>query len=561
MDRYRNTLFNKAPTIKHARTRFDLSHEILTTCNTGEFVPVLTEFINPGETVDLSYSSLTRLETSLHQTMDNAYVEFAYFYTPLRILWTDFTKFEGENDDPWDQLTEYSVPQINLCKDSSSTGGRDVTIGSLLNHLLLPAGSYGNGKAEPYLSVEALSLRSVFEIYNQWYRDQNYDSVVYYSKGSLNTFVDTGYLFNGVYFYPNNGNLKVNRLRDRFSTVLPAPQKGQEVSIGMTGLAPIIANTTDPYSFIYDATGGLISSGDSLSASSGQASGTTGLHDVKIGSLGGTLEVNPKHLSADLSQITAVTINQLRLAIVRQAMLERDARGGTRYKEILQSRWDVQANDLVLDRPEFLGGKRIPVAMMEVLQTSETGVTVLGTDAGHSKTVDNSDGFVKSFTQHGILQGFMYMRTARSYSQGIDRKHFIKDYLDLPDPMLDNTGETPVYYKELYAIETSSAADVNTANSVAGYQEQYYWIKEAVNRFSGYFQSGVNGTLDSWHYGDYYQGSPTISASWLKESADQVDRTIAVSSNAAFQWSVNVHFELHITRPFSKYSIPNTFGF
>ena len=159
-DKYATTRYNSAPTIKHRRTRFDLSHDLLTTCNNGEFVPILTEFINPGETAELKFSSLTRLETSLHQTMDNAYVEFAFFFTPLRILWTDFEKFEGANDDPWAQLNSYSIPQLKL---TGNTTSYSVTPGSMLNHLMLPVGSYGSGASNPHLTVEILSTRNCFE--------------------------------------------------------------------------------------------------------------------------------------------------------------------------------------------------------------------------------------------------------------------------------------------------------------------------------------------------------------------------------------------------------------
>lgn len=549
MDKYSKTRYNTAPTIGHRRTRFDLSHDILTTCNNGEFVPILTEFINPGETAELSFASLSRLETSLHQTMDNAYVEFAYFFTPLRILWTDFEKFEGSNDDPWANLNTYEVPQIYL---TGNNGYASVSVGSLINHLMLPSGSYGSGSNNSFLSVEALSLRNVFEVYNQWYRNENYDSIVYYSKSSSNVFVSGGYLFNGNNFFFGSDILHVNRFHDRFSTLLPAPQKGQEVTLSLGNLAPVVGIMQD-VSGIYSAQNLVDFTGST--GASGQGS--------NIGQIQADID-NTNYsvgLAADLSQSTLVTINQLRLAIVRQAMLERDARAGTRYHEIISSRWDIHAKSLELDRPEFLGGKRIPLSMMEVLQTSETGTTVLGSDAGHSKTVDRSHAFVKSFTQHGILQGFMYFRTARSYSQGIDRMHFIKDYLDMPDPMLDKTGETAVFKREMYALDTATVNGVDVANQVAGYQEQYYWIKERVNRFSGYFQPGINGTLDSWHYGDDYSTYPQISASWMKEGATNVDRTIAVSSNAAFQYSVNVHFEFFVTRPFAKYSIPNTFGF
>lgn len=566
-DKYSTIRYNRAPTVNHPRTRFNLSHEILTTCNTGEFVPTLVEFINPGETVDLKSSSLSRLETSLHQTMDNAYFEQAFFFVPLRILWTDFEKFEGANDDAWASSLSYSIPQINL---TGHLGSASILPGSLLNHLMIPAGSYGSGSSNPSLNVEMLSLHGVYEVYNQWYRDENYDSIIYYSKSSGDRNISTlGVLFNGAYFTPYNDILKVHRFRDRFSTVLPAPQKGQEVSIGLGGLAPLVS-TSSLYS-----TGGTVSfglePGRSLSSNVFHPlginnQGTGNPHhlvvDTQNVSPGNTaVDIQTTNLKADLSQATAITINQLRLAIVRQAMLERDARAGTRYFETIQSRWDTTAPDLVLDRCEYLGGKRTPVSMMEVLQTSETGTTVLGSDAGHSKTFDNDEGFIKSFSQHGLLLGFLYFRTDRSYSQGIDRRHFVKDYLDMPDPMLDKIGEVPVYRKELYSLKSANSADIVKCDEVFGYQEQYYWIKERTNRFSGYFQPGISGSLDSWHYGDNYSDFPLASSSWMKETPSQVDRTIAVQSNASFQWSVNIHFELHITRPFAKYSIPNTFGF
>lgn len=563
-DKFSTTRYNTAPTIKHPRTRFDLSHDILTTCNNGEFVPILTEFINPGETVELKFSSLTRLETSLHQTMDNAFVEFAFFFTPLRILWTDFEKFEGANDDPWTQENEYLIPQILLGASSGSVfDSYNVSPGSLLNHLMLPVGSYGSSAG--CISVEQLSLRGVFEVYNQWYRNENYDSIVYYSKASGNKELDATFLFNGSYFRPAQNILQVNRFHDRFSTLLPAPQKGQAVTLSLGNTAPLIRLDQSGQDFVTFGTHSSISVGANIVAHDG-VTGSSNPAPLSFGTMGAgspnsKIGINTEKFAADLSAATAVTVNQLRLAIVRQAMLERDARAGTRYHEIINSRWDVYAKSLELDRPELLGGKRIPLSMMEVLQTSETGTTVLGSDAGHSKTIDSSDAFVKSFTQHGVLQGFMYMRTSRSYSQGIDRMHFIKDYLDMPDPMLDKTGETACYRKEMYALKTDSAANLAKADEVAGFQEQYYWIKERINRFSGYFQSGITGTLDSWHYGDDYSDYPLISAGWMKEAASNVDRTIAVSSNAAFQYSVNIHFEFFVTRPFAKYSIPNTFGF
>lgn len=563
MDLQSKTRFNKAPVITKRRTRFDLSHSILTTFDTGDFVPVFCEPVYPGETHSLRCSSLTRLETSLHQTMDNAYLEFAFFFVPTKTVWDNFDKFLGANDDPWTQTVEYHIPQIKLY-----TGADVVTPYSLLNHLMLPSSDYGwtDGDTTFGLEVDQIPLRCVYQVYNDWYRDENYDSIIYFSKGdddieNLGSVSDNP-LFNGSRFFPSRYNLKVNRFKDLFSTALPAPQKGQEVSINLGDVAPIVGASE-----LHNVGNNFLQFLGSSALGSGYRdlvisnSGTLHYSDADPSTPGNPSAVRRTNMVADLSSASAVTINQLRLAIAAQAISERDARGGTRLKERTYATWGVHVNDLEIDRSEFLGGKRIPISMMEVLQTSETGVTVLGSDAGHSKTVDQSDSFIRSFTQYGWIVGFCYVRTSRSYSQGIDRKFRNKSLYDLYDPMLDNIGEVAVLKSELFALETTTADDVATANEVFGYQEAWYHLKERSNRFSGYFQPGISGTLDSWHYGDDYSDYPQASADWLKETPNNVDRTIAVQSNASFQWSANIYFEYYATREMAKYSIPNTFGF
>lgn len=537
-DKNATTRFNYAPTIKKGRTRFDLSHNVLTTFNTGDLVPVLVEPVYPGETFSLKTASLIRLETSLHQTMDNAYLEFAFFFVPNRIIYDDFEKMLGANDDPWTQTTTFVIPQIKLNNNSS------VSPQSLLNQLGIPVGNYGTSNGNNYLTVSALPMRAVFQCFNDWYRNENLDSIIYFAKGGNDVNLSSTYTFNGSAFVPSQNILKVNRFKDLFSTALPAPQRGPESTLGLDGYLPVgfLGNTTS-----IGSDGNYITAGAANTFNQAYAAANTA-------GTGGT------PIYADSSAIN-ITVNQLRLAIVSQAVSELKARSGTRYKEILYSTWSVDAPDSVLDRAEFLGGKRIPISMLEVLQTSETGTTVLGTDAGHSKTLDASDSFVRSFTQHGWIIGFAYTRTSRSYSQGIDRKLMDKDYYDLFQPLLDNIGEVGLKKKELYALSTSSASDITAAESVFGYQEAWYHLKERTNQIRGYFQNGINGTLDSWHYGDGYSQVPSLSASWLKETPNNVDRTIAVQSSVAYQWTLSCHFELYATRMMHKYSIPNTFGF
>lgn len=578
MDKYSMTRFNKAPTIYKGRTRFDLSHDILTTFNTGELVPILCEPVNPGETFSLNTTSLTRLETTLHQTMDNAYLEFAFFFVPSRILWNHFPQYQGFNTDAWALETEYTKPQIILAGPGANNV---VTPGSLLNHLAVPAGQYlskSSPNRDDALHIDALPLRAVFACYNEYFRNPNLDSIVYFDDGDDDITLLSGFLFNGSSFRPGLTNLKVNRFPDAFSRALPAPQKGNPVSLSLSGVAPVVTGEDNHDAsghdlMWYQKTGSGLSSDDlhfilaGIDGSSvSQKVQDLGIYDggSRVGDPsfdGSNVSAVPANLYADLTNISAVTINELRLAIALQSIKERDARTGNKLKDKLAAVWHVDAPSLELDQPEFLGGKRVPINMMEVLQTSETGTTVLGTDAGHSKTIDSDDSFIKSFTQWGYIIGFCFVRTARSYSQGIDRKFFVENILDEYDPMLDNTGEVDVKNAELQATLANTSLGVSTAKEAFGFQENWYWLKERQNRFSGYFQSGINGTLDSWHYGDDYDGVPLLSAAWSKEGTANVDRTIAVQSDYAFQWRINVHFDLKATRPMGKYSIPNTFGF
>lgn len=572
-DKTSTTRYNKAPQfLGKGRTRFDLSHNILTTFNTGELIPILVEPIVPGSTFSLKTASLTRLETSLHQTMDNAYLEFAYFFVPSRQLWTHFDQYQGFNQDAWARTTKYTKPQLQLYSFVGSGNlPIDVETGSLLNHLAVPAGAYPSDQqvdSSGFLEIDQLPLRAVFAIYNEFFRDENQDSEIAFSDGDGDIKLSDGFLFNGSYFLPATGNLYVNRFKDAYSTSLPAPQKGDPIQLFADLSAPVgfVPATAIP-------SGGTAANNETYPETAADNFAPQTIY-TSAGASGPVI--------ADLNQVN-FTVNDLRIAIALQAMRERDARGGTRLNERLYSTWHLEVNNLEIDKPEFLGGKRIPVSMMEVLQTSETGTTVLGSDAGHSKTFDSDDSFIKTFTQWGYIIGFCFVRTSRSYSQGIDRKFFVKDILDEYDPMLDNIGEMPVYKKELNSVYTFGGGpglsnNYNTAkkNKVFGYQEAWYWYKERMNRYSGYFQNHVPGTLDSWHYGDDYTGDvsitggtayssfePFLSPSWMKETPDNVDRTIAVSHSIenSYQWLINVHFEATNTFEASKYSLPNKFGF
>ena len=595
-DKYTNSRFNQAPSIVSGkkRTRFDIGGTRRFTCNTGDFVPFYCQEVLPGDTFDVRTSTLTRLETSIHQTMDNAYLEIAYFYVPNRIIMTDWDKLLGANDDAWARQVEVSTPQLFL-HGASNPGILPASVKpqSLLNYLYLPAGNFPSKNTYDGLSerdkdalkVTLLPLRATFQIYNDWFRDENLDSIVYFSKGNSDEDLDTSYLYNGNQFLPASFNLSVNRFRDRFSSALPAPQKGAAVTFSVGGLAPL--TTGSMYSPANLSSNPFQVGSSSLTGIDPQ--NNTRFRDI-VGGGRGTADPNynvsiraytevaegasdyypidKTNIYADLSQATAITVNDLRLAIAAQVLSEQEARGGTRLTEVLFSQWNINAPSLMLDRSEYLGGRRIPIQMLEVLQTSETSQTsVLGEDAGHSKTFEaDNGGFLKSFMFHGYVIGIAFLRTARSYSQGIDRQFRRTDKYSYFNPIFDNIGEVPVYSSELYAFakRTGNLDNYNGVGDVFGYQEAWYEYKEGMNRDSGYMQTGINGSLQSWHYGDLYASTglrPLLSYDWLKEDPTRVDRTIAVSSNAAFQWSCFIDVEAYATRQMAKYSVPNTFGF
>lgn len=577
-DKFVNSRSNAAPSIVSGkkRTRFDVGGTIRFTCNTGDFVPFYCKEVLPDDTWDMESASLTRLETSLHQTMDNAYLELAFFYVPNRIVMNDWDKLLGANDDAWARNVEVSTPQLLLCDQQATV---DVAPQSLLNQLMLPAGSYpmeqdldalGDDAAADF-SVTQLPLRDVFQIYNDWFRDESVDSIVYFSKGNSDVYLTQTYLFNGANFDPAQDILKVNRFRDRFSSALPAPQKGNPVTFGIGGFAPVVGastlhSLTTPYILHSSAPNGTsVAPTDSdhyinlvgRFASNGNMFFGARSYQEEVNN--DVYNINRSNLVADLSSATAVTVNDLRLAIAAQVLSEQEARGGTRLNEVLFSQWNLKVPSLMIDRSEYLGGKRIPLQMLEVLQTSETGTTVLGSDAGHSKTFDaNSGSVLKSFMFHGYIIGVAFIRTARSYSQGIDRQFYRKGKYTYYNPIFDNIGEVPVKKTELLLKPS-------VAGQAFGYQEAWYEYKEGLNRDAGYMQTGISGTLDTWHYGDKYvdseAGRPLLSPSWMKEDANRVDRTIAVSHDAAYQWSCFINVEAYATRLMNKYSVPNSFGF
>lgn len=549
------------------RSTFNRHTDHKTTLNSGKLVPFLVDEILPGDTFDVETSALFRMATPLRPVMDNAYLDYYYFFVPSRLLWEHFEEFHGASDSAWTQPVEYEIPQYDV-----PTGG--FTVGSLADYMGIPTYT-GTGD-----SVNALPFRAYRKIWNDWFRDENLMDEVKLNLGDTEDAPD-------VSGYDLNELLPVCKLHDYFTSVLPAPQKGDPVQIPMLGEAFVHVGDNNPFwqnyasngMAFYSTPGGtlpepgttrntefatVLSYKGNGTASDGNQYGAFTLRYLKdmdrtdgeeqtaiTQSTGATLY--PVNLWADLSSATVATINQLRLAFQVQKVLERDARGGTRYTEMIRAHFNVISPDQRLQRAEYLGGKRVDINMQEVTQSSSSVASnPLGTVGALSKTTVTGKSFVKSFTEHGYLLGVMCIRTDRAYQQGLNRMWSRKKRFDFYLPAFAHIGEQPVYNKEIYWQNGQTENE-----EVFGYQEAWADYRYKPSTVSGYFRSNApGGSLDSWHYADDYAELPRLSEDWIKEPTENIDRTIAASSEYVHQFIADFYLKMKCTRPMPVYSIP-----
>lgn len=568
MSRNDITRFSQNPAnVGIERSTFNRNTDHKTTLNSGKLVPFHVDEILPGDTFDVETSAVFRMATPLRPVMDNAYLDYYFFFVPSRLLWEHFEEFHGASDSAWTQPVEYEIPQYNV-----PTGG--FTVGSLADYMGIPTYT-GTGD-----SVNALPFRAYRKIWNDWFRDENLMDEVKLNLGDTEDAPD-------VSGYDLNELLPVCKLHDYFTSVLPAPQKGDPVQIPMLGEAFVHVGDTNPVwenyasngMAFYSTPGGtlpnsgtprnvefapLLSYKGNGTASDGKAYGSFTLRYAKdmdrtegedqtaiTQSTGATLY--PVNLWADLSSATVATINQLRLAFQVQKVLERDARGGTRYTEMIRAHFNVISPDQRLQRAEYLGGKRVDINMQEVTQSSSSVASnPLGTVGALSKTSVTGKSFVKSFTEHGYLLGVMCIRTDRAYQQGLNRMWSRKKRFDFYLPAFAHIGEQPVYNKEIYWQNGQTENE-----EVFGYQEAWGDYRYKPSTVSGYFRSNApGGSLDSWHYADDYAELPRLSEDWIKEPTENIDRTIAASSEYVHQFIADFYLKMKCTRPMPVYSIP-----
>ncbi len=543
MSRNANSRFALNPTnIDISRSKFDMNHSIKFSGNVGEIIPFDVQEVLPGDTFQYRTSKVVRLQTLVAPIMDNVFLDTYYFFVPARLCWDHWKNFNGENtESKWIPTTEYSVPQITAPAD---TGWN---IGTIADYMGIPTGV-------PNLSVNALPFRAYALICNEWFRDENNLDYLDVPTGDATVAgVNTGTFVTDV---AKGGKPYIAaKFHDYFTSALPAPQKGPEVSIGLTGNVPVVGNGLTPYGRL--GAGALVAMSQVSQANSG---GADFGNFLKFGNGTGAPtyitanEVTPEMttgLVADMSGTTAASINSLRLAFATQRMYERDARGGSRYVEMIKSHFGVVSPDARQQRPEYLGGNRIPININQVVQTSgEVGNTPQGNVAGYSVTTDSNGDFIKSFTEHGFVIGLAVMRYEHTYQQGLNRLWSRLARTDYYLPVFANLGEQPILNKEIYATGQ------DTDNEVFGYQEAWAEYRYTPSRVSGEMRSSSNKSLDVWHLADNYNALPVLQSSWIQEDKANLDRALQVTSSVSNQYWADFYIQVDATRPMPLYSIP-----
>lgn len=553
MSRNAESHFAVNPTrIDMSRSRFDRSSSYKTTFNVGQIIPFYVDEVLPGDTFSIDTSKVVRMQTLLTPVMDDIFLDTYYFFVPNRLTWSHWKQFMGENtESAWIPSVEYEVPQL-----TAPEGGWN--IGTIADYMGIPTGVSG-------LSVNALPFRAYALIMNEWFRDENLsDPLNIPVTDATVQGVNTGTFVTDV----AKGGLPYTaaKYHDYFTSALPAPQKGPDVTIPIAD-AGTFQVVTRPENVSYKGSAtplrfGLVDSPDQvyegqyplynrfLGVNQGLGANTS---KGAAGSQDNIPLLAPLNLWAEGSGVAqAATIRQLRLAFQIQKLYERDARGGTRYIEILKSHFGVTSPDARLQRPEYLGGNRIPININQVVQSSSTDAsgTPQGNTAAYSLTSDNHSDFTKSFVEHGFLIGVMVARYRHTYQQGLERFWSRKDRFDYYFPVFANIGEQAIKNKEIYAQGTVKD------DEVFGYQEAWADYRYRPNRVTGEMRSSAPQSLDVWHLGDDYESLPSLSDSWIREDSKTVNRVLAVSDNVSAQLFCDIYVRNLCTRPMPLYSIP-----
>lgn len=511
--------FSQVPSANIPRSTFNRTHGHKTTFDSGKLIPLYIDECLPGDTFACKMTTFARLQTPIVPFMDNLRMDVHFFAVPIRLVWDNFQKFMGEQDNP-DDSTDFLVPQVV----SDGVGWQTQ---SLSDYFGLPLNI-------PNMSTSALWHRAYNLIYNEWYRDENLQDSVPVAKDD------------GPDPSSNYAVLRRGKRHDYFTSALPWPQKGPGVELPLGSTAPVISTGDFPQ---FETAGSIGPADLYVSATNGG--------DLSVLPAGNMTDDNAffgpvTGLETDLTNATAATINSLRQAFQTQKMLERDARGGTRYTEIIRSHFGVVSPDARLQRPEYLGGGSTMINVTPIAQTNATSSDVQqqntpqGNLAGFG-TTSMGAGFNKSFTEHCIILCLGSVRADLTYQRGIPRMFNRKTRFDFYFPALAHLGEQAILNKEIY---TQGTADDDL---VFGYQERWAEYRYYPSKITGKFRSTDPQSLDIWHLSQDFTDLPTLSPTFIEENPP-LDRVVAVPSEPQFLF--DSYIELKCARPMPVYSVP-----
>lgn len=572
--------FNSVPTIHAPRSRFNMSFSHKTSGNVGTLYPFYLQEIYPGDTFEVDATFVTRLASAyLKPVMDDLFLDVYYFFVPGRLCFDKFQEIFGENtQSAWVQSSPVAAPTLNADVGTDPGDYKNIVApGSVADHFGLPLTIIPNADDPDspiikYLpkGINILPFRAFATLYNDWFRDENIVPPMHINKSTA----DANEWLNGSSWSANNycGMCpKVAKFHDYFTSSLPGPQKGDAVQIplnlGTSGFMHIRAD--EPYlwssdkqkqpNLVLDSFGSNNSYG--LYAASNPTSGSgivkgdigpvgTGSgSDITLGKLVST------NLGVDLPTTANATVNDLRFAFQLQKILERAARSGSRYTEFLLSAFNVLSPDARLQRSEYLGGKRMPLSVQQVAQTSSTSDTSTLAELGAFSLSSGKAGYTKGFVEHGYVIGVFAIRQRHSYQQGIERFWSRSERFSYYDPAMCNIGEQPVYKDEIFGLHSSVNDPINS--TPFGYQEAWADLRYRPNYVTGAMRSDSPTSLDIWHFADDYANAPTLNKAWLEETPEYVDRTIAVPSSSMDQFIFDIYIKNIGTRRLPTYSVPS----